>query len=208
MRTWSDHLTGIYTITSPSKQLEEKQRAPPSVECWNRATLIRQQVDLCTQSTLRVPPLCRRGTTSMKDVLSFRHGSDQEWEEENTACHEKERLEGRHVITAGVGRVVLPAAPPVLPRVVGVVQLPRRPQPRERAPPHHRRGRPCFPLFWISFFWEARFWDKSVVWKIGYLNKLSVWQLWLFRVDYLSWVVKYLKCPWDWWYLIFFWIRA
>jgi hypothetical protein len=76
----------------------------------------------------------------MKDVLSFRHGSDEEREEKNTACHENERLEGRHVITAGVGRVVLPAAAPVLPRVVGVVQLPRRPQPREGAPPHHRRG--------------------------------------------------------------------
>ena len=82
--------------------------------------LVKQQVDLWhAQSTLRVPPLCRRGTTSMKDVLSFRHGSDEELEEENTACHENERLEGRHVITAGVGRVVLPAAAPVLPRVVG-----------------------------------------------------------------------------------------
>jgi hypothetical protein len=48
------------------------------------------------------------------------------------------RLEGRQVITAGVGRL-LPPVPPVLPLVVGVVQSPRRRQPRERVPPDHRR---------------------------------------------------------------------
>uniref|UniRef100_A0A804PNP1 Uncharacterized protein n=1 Tax=Zea mays TaxID=4577 RepID=A0A804PNP1_MAIZE len=65
--------------------------------------------------------------------------SDQEREEENAGCHKNKGLEGRHVITAGVGRVV-PAAPPVLPRVVGVVHPVRWEQPRERPPPHQRRG--------------------------------------------------------------------
>ena len=64
--------------------------------------------------------------------------------------------------------------------------------------------RPClFPLFWVSLFWESGFWDKPVVWRIGCLNKLGVWQSWLFWVDSLSWVVNCLKCLWSWWYLIF-----
>jgi len=77
--------------------------------------LVKQQVDLWhAQSTLRVPPLCRRGTTSMKDVLSFRHGSDEELEEENTACHENERptrRRGRPAPAAATAKRTAPISP-------------------------------------------------------------------------------------------------
>jgi len=67
-----------------------------------------------------------------------------------------------------------------------------------------RLHRPClFPLFWTSLLWESRFWHKPTAWRIGCLDKLGVWQSWLFWVDSLSWVVKCLKCPWRWWYLNF-----
>ncbi|KAL5669367.1 hypothetical protein ACJX0J_021588, partial [Zea mays] len=58
---------------------------------------------------------------------------------ENAGCHKNKGLEGRHVITAGVRRVV-PAALPVLPRVAGVVHPARWKRPGEWPPLHHRQG--------------------------------------------------------------------
>ena len=66
----------------------------------------------------------------------------------------------------------------------------------------------CFRLSGPRFSEKVRFWDKPTVWRIGCVNKLGIWQSWLFWVDCVSRVVKCLKWPEADAISFFYWILA